>query len=344
MRKIGLRTGLSVALAVTAVAGGQPALAQAEDFNAFFEKKNSGTAASERPDHHSRDQRRNIRRPSNPDFNGPVYRRHVGDLAANGGLSKLEQRGYDARRARPGHQIGDEFDLTPNERRDLQQRGRQAQITRGRRNGFRPVIEETAAGSRNHSTHAQYRYDGYTGAGREPVRGQGARLMRRANRSKGTAKSGYAATSLQNRISAVDMGAEAFGGHNAGIGEYGVAMTVGQAQVFANGDDPVVAAAGATERFGHNLYGAAHGVGQSIRDPRRIPGNVNRAAAGVAQTGTNAVRYVGETVIKSSQDGARFVSDPQYASTQVKKTVGNIGKSTCKGVSTLLGLNKRKCR
>lgn len=352
--KIGIYNGLSLAavtLAAIIFAGFQPVQAQANNFDAFFEKNSSEPRTLERRGNQARDQRRNAPRIASPDFNGSDYRRHIGDLAANSDLKELEQRGYDARRARPGYQIRDEYDLTPNERRDLQQRGRQAQIKRGRRNGFRPVTADIIAGTRYYQTQAEYRDNGYAGAGRAPVRGQGAKNMKRTNRVKNNPRTGYAATSWRNRISAADMGAEAFGGHGTGIGEYGVDMTLGQAQTFANGDDPVIAAGRATERFGQNLNGAAHGIGQSIRDPRRIPGNVDHAATGVVQTGLGAARYAGETAIKTTYDGMRFVSDPQYASRQVDhgakqavKTVGNIGKSTCKGFSTLLGLNKRKCR
>lgn len=450
MSKTRLHSGLSltaVALVVTTFAGVQPALAQAEGFSAHFEKNNSETRELEQRGNRARDQRRNVLRTSDPDFNGPDYRRHVGDLAANsdlqgleqrgydarrgrpgqqvdnvndltpterqqldrrgrnaqvargarqgyqnnghpsargtatrhqrgqahtprgtnfqgaayrehagrlagtGNLQQLEQRGYDARRARPGQQILDEYDLTPNERRDLQQRGRQAQVTRGQRNGFRPVATGTTIGTQQYQPRAGYRNNGYPGAGRAPVRGQGARNMSRTSRIKTTTRTSFTATSLSNKVSAVDLGTEAFGGRSTGIGEYGVDMTFGQAQTFANGNDPVIAAGRATQRFGQNLYGAATGVGESIRDPRKIPGNVGRAATGVARTGVGAVQYVGKTAIKTTRDGARFMTDPKYATKQVNygakqvgKTVNNIGKSTCKGFSTLLGLNKKKCK
>ncbi|VAV99086.1 hypothetical protein MNBD_ALPHA04-516 [hydrothermal vent metagenome] len=446
MRKTKLHSGLSltvVALAVTTFTGVQPALAQAEGFNALFKKNSSETRELEQRGNQARDQRRNARETADPNFNGPDYRRHVGDLAANsdvqeleqrgydarrgrsgqqvddvndltpterqqldrrgrdvqvirgtrsgyhpsaqlsntrhqrgqartprgtnfqgaayrehagrlagtGNLQELEQRGYDARRARPGHQIRDEYDLTPNERRDLQQRGRQTQINRGQRNGFRPVSSGATSATRQYQPRAGYRNNGYPGAGRAPVRGQGARNMSSTSRIKNTATTGYTATSLSNKVSAVDMGTEAFGGHSTGIGEYGVDMTFGQAQTFANGNDPIIAAGRATQRFGQNLHDAARGVGESIRDPRKIPGNVSRAATGVARTGVGAVQYVGKTAIKTTRDGARFISDPKYASRQinygakqVRKTVNNIGKSTCKGFSTLLGISKKKCK
>lgn len=450
MKKIRLHSGLSLvtmALAAITIAGAQPALAQSKDFHSFFPKNGSEARELEQRGNQARDQRRNPRRTADPDFNGPDYRRHVGDLAANsdlqeleqrgydarrarpgqqiddvndltpaerqqldrrgrnaqvargarqgyqnngypsaqrsttrhqrgqartprgtdfqgaayrehagrlagtGNLQELEQRGYDARRARPGQQIRDEFDLTPKERRDLQQRGRQAQVTRGQRNGFRPVVSGATSGTRQYHPPTGYSNNGYPGAGRAPVRGQGAQNMSRTSRIKSTARTSFTGTSLSNKVSAVDLGTEAFGGRSTGIGEYGVDMTFGQAQTFANGNDPVIAAGRATQRFGQNLYGAANGVGESIRDPRRIPGNVGRAATGVARTGVGAVQYVGETAIKTTRDGARFMTDPKYATKQVNygakqvgKTVNNISKSTCKGFSTLLGLNKKKCR
>lgn len=450
MKKIRLHSGLSLAtmaLAATIIAGAQPALAQSQDFRSFFPKTPSEAGELGQRDNQAKDQRRNARKTADPDFNGPDYRRHVGDLAVNGdlpeieqrgydarrarkgqqvnnvndltpverqqldrrgrnaqvahgvrpgyqntghptaqrstnrhqrghahtprgtnfqgaayrehtgrlagtgNLQQLEQRGYDARRARPGHQIRDEYDLTPNERRDLQQRGRQTQVTRGKRNGFRPVTSGATSDYGDYQRQARYGNNGYPGAGRAPVRGQGAQNMSRVSRIKGTARTGFTATSISNRVSAVDMGTEAFGGHSTGIGEYGVDMTIGQVQTFANGDDPVMAAGRATERFGQNLYGAAHGVGDSIRDPRKIPGNVVRAGTGVVRTGVGAVQYVGEKTIKTTRDGARFMTDPKYATKQVNygakqvgKTVSNIGKSTCKGFSTLLGLNKKKCK
>ncbi len=450
MKKIRLHSGLSLtamALAVSALAAAEPAQAQAEHFNSFFEKNSSEARELERRGNQARDQRRTTSRTADPDFNGPDYRRHAGNLAANsdlqdleqrgydarrarsgrevrdvndltprerqqldrrgrnaqvdrgarpgyqnvghpsargnvtrhrrgqastsrgtdfrgpayrehvgrlagtGNLEQLEQRGYDARRARSGHEIRDEYDYTPNERRELQQRGRQAQVTRGQRNGYRPVTTGTNSGARHYQRQAGNRHNGYPGAGRAPARGQGGRNMRQTSRITSTARTGFTATSLSNKVSAVDLGTEAFGGRSTGIGEYGVDMTFGQAQTFANGNDPVIAAGRATERFGHNLYGAARGVGDSIRDPRRIPGNAARAATGVVRTGVGAVQYVGEKTVKTTRDGARFMTDPNYAAKQVNygakqvgKTVNNIGKSTCKGFSTLLGLNKRKCK
>lgn len=450
MKKIRLHSGLSlatVALAATTIAGAQPALAQSQDFRSFFPKTASQAGEVEQRDNQARDQRRSVRKTADPDFNGPDYRRHVGDLAVNGDLPEIEQRGYDARRARAGQQVNnvndltpverqqldrrgrnaqvahgvrpgyqnnghptaqrstnrhprgqartprgtnfqgaayrehagrlagtgnlqqleqrgynarrarqgreirDEYDLTPNERRDLQQRGRQTQITRGQRNGFRPVASGATPDNGQYQRQARYRNNGYPGAGRAPVRGQGARQMSRTSRIKSSARTGFTATSLSNKVSGVDLGTEAFGGHSSGIGEYGVDMTFGQAQTFTSGGDPVMAAGRATERFGQNLYGAARGVGDSIRDPRRIPGNVDRAVRGVARTGVGAVQYVGEKAVKTTRDGARFMTDPNYAARQVNygtrqvgKTVSNIGKSTCKGFSTLLGLNKKKCK
>lgn len=294
----------------------------------------------------------NVRRgaaqlPRRGNFNGPEYRQHVGNMAANGNLQQLEQRGYDARRARPGHQIRDEYDYSPNERRDLQQRGRQAQITRGNRQGFRPV----ASNSGQYQTRRAARGNHYPGAGRQPVRGQAARGYRPASRAGTAARSGFTATSVYNKAAGVDFGTEAFGGRSTGIGEYGADMTVGQFGTFANGDDPVVAAGRATQRFGQNLNGAARGIGESIRDPRRIPGNVGRAVTGTARAGVGAVEYVGRTAVKTTRDGARFMTDPKYANRQINygarktaKTINNIGKSTCKGFSTLLGLNKKKCK
>lgn len=285
--------------------------------------------------------------PRGGNFNGPEYRQHVGNMAANGNLQQLEQRGYDARRARPGHQIGNEYDYTPNERRDLQQRGRQAQITRGNRQGFRPV----ASNGSQYQSRPAARGNHYPGAGRQPARGQAAQGYRSTSRARTAVRSGFTATSMSNKAAGVDFGTEAFGGRSTGIGEYGADMTVGQFGTFARGGDPVVAAGRATQRFGQNLNGAARGIGDSIRDPRRIPGNVSRAVTGVARAGVGAVDYVGRTAVKTTRDGARFMTDPRYADRQVRygarktaKTINNIGKSTCKGFSTLLGLNKKKCK
>ncbi|MEO9467539.1 hypothetical protein [Parasphingorhabdus sp.] len=303
--------------------------------------QNSGHPATQRTN-------RKVRRgaaqlPRGGNFNGPEYRQHVGNLAANGNLQQLEQRGYDARRARPGHQIRDEFDYTPEERRNLQQRGRQAQVTRGNRQGFRPV----AGNGPQYQSRSVARGNHYPGAGRQPVRGQAARGYRAGT----AARTGFTATSVHNKAAGVDFGTEAFGGRSSGIGEYGADMTVGQFGTFARGDDPVVAAGRATQRFGRNLNGAARGIGESIRDPRRIPGNVGRAVTGTARAGVSAVDYVGRTAVKTTRDGARFMTDPNYANRQINygarktaKTINNIGKSTCKGFSTLLGLNKKKCK
>ncbi|MEP3224345.1 MAG: hypothetical protein ABJO01_00085 [Parasphingorhabdus sp.] len=286
------------------------------------------------------------RTPRNPDFKGAEYRRHAGRLAANADLQQLEQRGYDARRARPGHQVRSEYDLTPNERRDLQQRGRQAQINRGARHGYRPVNSARSMRYQNPVTYGNH----YPGAGRQPLRNPSSR-PHSASRAFSGPKNGYSATSLSNKASAVDFGTEAFGGRSTGLGEYGLDMTYGQAKTFTNGGDPVIAADRATRNFGNNLVGAAHGVSQSIRDPRKIPRNMGRAVTGVANTGVSAAQYVGSTAIKTTRDGARFMTDPKYANKQVKygakkaaKTISNVGKSTCKGFSTLLGLNKKKCR
>ena len=285
--------------------------------------------------------------PRGGNFNGPEYHQHVGNLAGNGNLQQLEKRGYDARRARPGHQIRDEYDYTSRERRDLQQRGRGAQITRGNRQGFRPV----ASNGPQYQTRPTARGNHYPGAGRQPVRGHAARSFRSTSRAGNAARSGFTATSVSNKVAGVDFGTEAFGGRSTGIGEYGADMTVGQFGTFARGDDPVVATGRATQRFGQNLNGAARGIGDTIRDPRRIPGNVGRAVTGTARAGLGAVDYVGRTAVKTTRDGARFMTDPRYANRQINygarktaKTINNIGKSTCKGFSTLLGLNKKKCK
>lgn len=307
--------------------------------------QNSGHPATRGADRSAR--RGAAQLPRGGNFNGPEYRQHVGNLAANGNLQQLEERGYGARRARSGHQIRDEYDYTPNERRDLQQRGRQAQVTRGNRQGFRPV----ASNASSYQTRPAARGNHYPGAGRQPVRGQAARSFRSTSRAAATARSGFTATSVSNKVAGVDFGTEAFGGRSTGIGEYGADMTVGQFGTFARGDDPVVAAGQATQRFGQNLNGAARGIGESIRDPRKIPGNVSRAVTGTARAGLGAVDYVGRTAVKTTRDGARFMTDPKYANRQINygarktaKTINNIGKSTCKGFSTLLGLNKKKCK
>jgi len=307
--------------------------------------QNNGHPATRAPDRSI--QRGAAQLPRGGNFNGPEYRQHVGNLAANGNLQQLEQRGYDARRARSGHHIRDEYDYTPGERRDLQQRGRQAQIARGNRQGFRPV----ASNASSYQARPAARGNHYPGAGRQPVRGHAARGFRSTSRVGNAARSGFTATSVSNKVAGVDFGTEAFGGRSTGIGEYGADMTVGQFGTFARGNDPVVAAGRATQRFGQNLNGAARGIGESIRDPRRIPGNVSRAVTGTARAGLGAVDYVGRTAVKTTRDGARFMTDPKYANRQINygarktaKTVNNIGKSTCKGFSTLLGLNKKKCK
>lgn len=419
MRISKIRSGLSaatIAFVALAYAGTQPAHAQQSPSNAFadlFKKSNGNAGKLERRGDQARERQANTNSPEAPDFDGPEYREHAADLAAKSDLQKLEQRGYDARRARPGQNVRTEIDLTPNERRDLQrrgknaqiargtrpgfqnsghpvmrapdrgiqrgaaqlpragnfngpeyrrhvgnltangnlqqleQRGHQAQITRGNRQGFRPV----ASNSGPYQMRSAARGNHYPGAGRQPVRGHAARDFRSTSRAGNAARSGFTATSMSNKVAGVDFGTEAFGVRSTGIGEYGADMTVGQFGTFTRGDDPLVAAGQATQRFGQNLNGATRGIGESIRDPRRIPGNVSRAVTGTARAGLGAVDYVGRTAVKTTRDGARFMTDPKYANRQINygarktaKTINNIGKSTCKGFSTLLGLNKKKCK
>jgi len=125
-------------------------------------------------------------------------------------------------------------------------------------------------------------------------------------------------------------------------------MTIGQARTFAHGGDPFYAAGRATRRLGSNFANGIRGLGETARDPRKLPGNVARA-------GVNTVRGVGETVIwagrgtvQTTRDAARMTHDPRFAKRQVRKagrTISNVGKSACKAASYItLGLKKKHCK
>lgn len=278
--------------------------------------------------------RRNPEGIRGPDFNGEAYRRHAARLAYTADLRDLEERGYRERRRRPGRsEIHDEYDLTPGERLDLDRRGRVAQ--RHRRDSAMPA----GVGA------ARLRGD-------VPAIATGARTgpAPRSARLRSSGAGGLAQAAAR-KAEIVDIASEAIGGHSTGIGEYAGDMTVGQLETFANGDDPILAVQDATTRLGQNLEGAANGVADSIRDPRRIPNNMANAATGAIEGGVGLIDQTARTGVRTVRDTGRFITDREYArrTTQrsvraVGRTVENVGKSTCKGVATLLGMNSRKCR
>lgn len=264
-------------------------------------------------------------------FEGQRYRSHAVRLGTDRNWHEVERRGFNARRARPGHSINGVDDLTPQERYRLDRQGRAAQRAHGAR---LPSTPHRGVAARR----------GYPGAAsansRRPARSNG-RVASRNTRFGGAA-------GAAQRVFQADLVAEAVGGRDLGAGTYASDMTVGQAQTFAKGGDPVQAAHRATERLGRNFVGGVRGVGETVRDPRRLPGNVARA-------GVNTVRGVGETVIwagegtvRGARDAARMTHDRQFAKRQVKKagkTITNVGKSVCKAASYVtFGLKKKHCK
>ncbi|MEM6496906.1 MAG: hypothetical protein AAF709_09310, partial [Pseudomonadota bacterium] len=262
---------------------------------------------------------------------GQRYRSHAVRLGTDPNWRHVEQRGFNARRARPGHSINGVDDLTPQERYRLDRQGRAAQRAHGAR---LPTTPHRGVAVRQ----------GYPGAiatnGIRPVRNNGRHLSR-------SARFGGAAAATQSVLRA-DLIAEALGGRDLGAGTYASDMTVGQAQTFARGGDPIQAAHRATGRLGRNFFGGVRGIGETVRDPRRLPSNVARA-------GVNTVRGVGETVIwagegtaRTARDAARMTHDRQFARKQVRKagrTIANAGKSVCKAASYVtFGLKKKHCK
>ncbi|MEL7199601.1 MAG: hypothetical protein AAGL10_14920 [Pseudomonadota bacterium] len=262
-------------------------------------------------------------------FEGQRYRSHAVRLGTDPNWRAVEQRGINAQRSRPNHLINGIDDLTPQERLRLDRQGRAAQRARGAR---LPTTPHRGVAVRQ----------GYPGAIAANARRGGVRPTTRS-----TGRFRGAGTAAQAALRA-DLVAEAVGGRDIGVGTYASDMTLGQAQTFARGGDPVRAAHRATGRLGRNFIGGVRGVGETVRDPRKLPGNVARA-------GVNTVRGVGETVIwagrgtaRTARDAARMTHDPRFAKRQVRKagrTITNVGKSVCKAASYItLGLKKKHCK
>ncbi|MEQ5787568.1 hypothetical protein J3454_06645 [Erythrobacter sp. NFXS35] len=243
----------------------------------------------------------------------PAYRSHAVRIGTDPNWQEVERRGVNARRARPNQIIARIEDLAVEERYRLDRQGRAAQRARGTRLPTSPTT---------------------------------ARYARTASAAPRFERGSAAARGAQN-VAKADLAVEAFGGQSTGVGEYAFDMTVGQAAVLARGGDPIEAAGQATRRFGDNFANGMTGVAETIRDPRRLPGNAARAAVGTARGVGETVLWAGETTARTTRDAARVTYDPRFASKQLKKaakTAGKAGKSACKVARHALpGLGSALC-
>lgn len=272
------------------------------------------------------------------------YRQHVADMVVQDNWYDIERRGYKAQRARPNFEVRSVDDLTVYERRDLDRLGRKAQRVRGTRPQTHRVATSHTRTPAKAAMQSQYPGRARLDAG----------LTNRGNkaapkfRTNAVQRGGPTLLRAASKASNLDLGAELIGGRDVGATRFASDMSIGQVSNALRGGDPVASAVHSTNRLGRNLESGLIGIGQSIRDPRRIPGNVSRTVEGTARAAVDTTRYVGETAVKTVRDGARFVTDPGFASRQVKKAGGainNVGKSVCKGLSHFIpGSNKKKCK
>ena len=150
---------------------------------------------------------------------------------------------------------------------------------------------------------------------------------------------------MARRADKLDFAAEAFGGRDLGLGRYGTDMTIGQVSNTLQGGDPVLAAAHATRRLGGNVKSGLTGIGQSIIDPRRIPGNTVRAVNGAATGAVQTVAWAGNTAVNTTRDVGRALTDPKFAkkkARQAGKTMQNVGQSICKGLAWVIPSNTNR--
>lgn len=302
--------------------------------------------------------------------NSAAYRDHVATVTADENWYEVERRGYQAQRSRPNFEVRKLDDLTVYEQRDLDRSGRAAQRKRGQRLPTQPATKQpvvtqrppkqrasspmrkaaapsytrTAAPARGPAHFNQYPgtdrlQAGMTNRGKPPPTG-----FHPSNRHA----AGYKAFNTLNKASNLDLGAQMLGGRDVGATRFASDITVGQFSNALNGGDPIASAGYSARRFGRNMQAGLTGIGQSIRDPRRIPANIGRAVEGTGRAAIDTTRFVGETAVKTVRDSGRMVTDPHFAKKQVRKAgkaVNNVGKSVCKGASYFIpGLSKKTCK
>jgi len=262
----------------------------------------------------------------------PSFRDHAARLGTDPHWNAVEQRGVQAQRNRAGFEIRSAADLTAQERLELDRQGRAAQRARGARLPTQPVSSTRAT-----IDHAQTR------------RTTPSRLARTSNTplrpATGAGTTAAGLKTIARRADKMDFAAEAFGGRDLGLGRYGSDMTIGQVSNTLQGGDPVIAAAHATRRLGRNLNGGLTGIGQSIIDPRRIPGNTARAVNGVANGAVQTVGWAGKTAVNTTRDVGRALTDPAFAKKKTQeagKTLQNVGQSICKGLAWVIPSNTNR--
>ncbi len=320
-----------------------------------------------------------------PAQNSAAYRDHVATVTADENWYEVERRGYQAQRGRPNFEVRKLDDLTVYEQRDLDRSGRIAQRKRGKRlptqlAAKQPLVTQRMGTQRTATQRTATQRTAKQRAS-SPMRKAAAQSYTRTaapargpahfNQYPGTARlqagmtnrgkpppagfhpskrhaAGYKAFNTLSKASNLDLGAQMFGGRDVGATRFASDMTVGQFSNALSGGDPIASAGHSARRFGRNMQAGLTGIGQSIRDPRRIPGNIGRAVEGTGRAAVDTTRFVGETAVKTLRDSGRIVTDPRFAKKQVRKAgkaVSNVGKSVCKGASYLIpGLSKKTCK
>ena len=249
----------------------------------------------------------------------PAYRDHAARIGTDQNWSAVEDRGLRAQRTRPGFEIRSLDDLSPRERFELDRQGRAAQRVRGARLPTSPIVPKTTQKARTAFTTIQ------------PTSRPG----------KVRGKSNFHSRALYDAGN-LDFASEAFGGEELGLTRFASDVTIGQVANALNGGDPMVSLYRSTGRLGDNIVGGLTGIGESIIDPRRIPGNALRATEG-AITGTiDTARWAAETTGKTIETAVRVITQPGQAKKEGKKAIKtgqNIAKTICTGLSWLIPSN-----
>ena len=237
---------------------------------------------------------------------------------------RLPTSAQPAQQARPGHVTHQPVNLTVNEQRELNRRGWAAQQARGNRLASSPVTTPS------------------------PPRTARMTPLRPTMTSPVRPAAGNRLGSAANTALKVDVAAQAFGGRDLGVGRLGTDLTEGQLRNALRGGDPIALGGRSVRRFGRDLASGLTGIGQSVTDPRRIPGNVSKAATGVARSAVGTAQWGIERAVRTGRDAGRVLTDPKFAEKQVKKagrTAQNVGQSLCKGLSYFIpGGDRKKCR
>ena len=217
--------------------------------------------------------------PASPANAAAPYRQHVANMVVQDNWYEIERRGYQAQRARPNFEVRSVDDLTVYERRDLDRLGRKAQRVRGTRLQTHRVATSRVSANSKISPHNQYPGRARLEAG---LTNRGVQNSPKF-RTNVVQRSGSSVLKVASKASNLDLGAEMIGGRDVGATRFASDMSIGQISNSLRGGDPIASAVHSTHRLGRNMESGLIGIGQSIRDPRRIPGNVGRAVEGTGR-------------------------------------------------------------